>query len=47
MLEVLRFWFTKDLVYFDFGLPREERCAERLTEIHQGEAMQALQLNTG
>lgn len=46
MLEVLRFWFTKDLVYLDCGR-LEGRYAECPTEIRQGQAVQALQFDTG
>lgn len=49
MLEVLRFWFTKDLVHLTptcHPLPPEIR-AECWTEIHQGKTMQAIQLDVG
>ncbi len=45
MLEVLRYWFTKDLVWallLCWNVP-----ADRAVEIRQGEAMQAIQLCIG
>ena len=42
MLEVLRFWFTKDLVWHRQDLHSCDHFTDRSLEIHQGKAVQTI-----
>jgi hypothetical protein len=46
MLEVMRFWFTKDLVS-SLKLLQFHQQDLRLAEIRQGQALQTVQLGSG
>jgi hypothetical protein len=48
-LEVLRFWFTKDLVYCPHSrcIVNQWQVIDQITEIHQRQTMQAVQFYLG